>query len=125
MGRLCGCRWPQTAPMYTSTAIHGTAWCTTTIWSLSSGSMRSANRSGSNTRPRIGRGVSLFAPLVLRWFAGLLYSVVVHRCIPLEVPTMLILPQATALGPLEHAIMRIVWAHAAPITVKQVHEALR
>jgi len=38
---------------------------------------------------------------------------------------MLILPQATALGPLEHAIMRIVWAHAAPITVKQVHEALR
>jgi predicted transcriptional regulator len=37
---------------------------------------------------------------------------------------MLTLPQATALGPLEHAVMRIVWAYAAPITVKQVHEAL-
>jgi hypothetical protein len=37
---------------------------------------------------------------------------------------MLILPQATVLGPLEHAVMRIVWAHAAPITVKHVFEAL-
>jgi predicted transcriptional regulator len=37
---------------------------------------------------------------------------------------MLILPQATALGPLEHAVMRVVWAYAAPITVKHVFEAL-
>ncbi len=37
---------------------------------------------------------------------------------------MLTLPQATALGPLEHAIMRIVWAHAGPITVKHVYETL-
>jgi len=37
---------------------------------------------------------------------------------------MLTLPQATGLGPLEHAIMRIVWAYAAPITVKHVQETL-
>ena len=37
---------------------------------------------------------------------------------------MLTLPQAPALGPLEHAVMRIVWAHAAPITVKHVYETL-
>ena len=37
---------------------------------------------------------------------------------------MLTLPQATALGPLEHALMRIVWAHSEPITVKHVHATL-
>jgi hypothetical protein len=37
---------------------------------------------------------------------------------------MLTLPQATVLGPLEHAVMGIVWAHAAPITVRHVYAAL-
>jgi predicted transcriptional regulator len=37
---------------------------------------------------------------------------------------MLTLPQATALGTLEHAIMRIVWGHAGPITVRQVFRVL-
>ena len=37
---------------------------------------------------------------------------------------MLTLPQATALGPLEHAIMRVVWAHASAITVRQVYKPL-
>jgi hypothetical protein len=59
-------------------------------------------------------------PLVPRWFVGLLYPIVGHRCTRLELPTMLTLPQATALGLLEHALMRIVWAHGVPMTVKRV-----
>jgi predicted transcriptional regulator len=35
---------------------------------------------------------------------------------------MLTLPQTTVLGPLEDAVMRIIWAHAAPITVRAVYE---
>lgn len=38
---------------------------------------------------------------------------------------MLTIPSAMALGPLEYAIMRIIWAKDGPITVKQVQSALR
>lgn len=34
------------------------------------------------------------------------------------------LPQTTVLGPLEHSIMRIVWAHDRPITVRYVYKIL-
>jgi hypothetical protein len=33
---------------------------------------------------------------------------------------MLTLPQATALGPLEYALMRIVWAHGVPMQCASV-----